>query len=86
MAKYVSKRVEIEADVIMSVGMIGDLELASGEKLPAPGIGINPQGKPKAGDYLITLSPTDRYVCPKDVFEKKYEPCKDVMAEDWMIA
>lgn len=29
------------------------------------------------GDWIITLSPTDRYPCKPDTFEKLYEPVSD---------
>jgi hypothetical protein len=76
MGKYTSKPVEVEAHridlVAVEAGDVVALVLENKEVVDGSKVGVNPQNLPKGGDYLITLSETDRYVCAKDVFERKY--------------
>lgn len=69
---YISRIVRVEAEPIISVGT-DFFTIGNGTVIEFSRVGINPQQPVNTGDYLITLSPTDRYVCAKDVFERKYE-------------
>jgi hypothetical protein len=85
MAKYISKKVEVEASRIVNVNTNGvsseggthnhiesySITLEDGEYIEVPHASGS-HHNPIVDDYFITLSKTDRYVCPKTVFENKY--------------
>lgn len=75
MPKAVANPVEVDYQVILDTRS-GDagLELLVDEVWVPTTPGMLGDTPPLAGDYLVTLSPTDTYVVAKDVFERKYRP------------
>jgi hypothetical protein len=77
MAKYIANPVVVEADEIVHLGLVNNsgVRLACLEGVADP-IQLTAEmcggHDPKVGDYFIRLSATDQYICPKDVFERKY--------------
>lgn len=90
MPKFVSKPVEVEAHQIKSMDQLWQAPLGGinrffkkGELGAGRAVALGGH-TPKVGDYVIFLSRLDVYLCPKEVFESKYEAlaCKGILLGD----
>jgi hypothetical protein len=85
--KYIANPVVVEAFEVRDVqlssspGCVYRLILAEDLAVEAGTHQLN-NHVPKIGDFWIRLAEKDQYLCPKDVFERKYRAATDVV-ENW---